>query len=159
MRIVKNENENHITMYPYPGPSTPSDNKWLGPKNSKIESNWNRLRRIGIGRYGILMMGVGGGKLLAGWKPIEQKLGCTPSPPPHPYEHLISKKLFPAFWAPSRIIYLLLVTSVLCLKPAEFMGRTRVSRQAWPHSPLRLCVCVPESCPGHNLAVHDGIWK
>ena len=22
---------------------------------------------------------------------------------------------------------------------------------------LRVCVCVPESCPGHNLAVHDGI--
>ena len=20
-----------------------------------------------------------------------------------------------------------------------------------------VCVCVPESCPGHNLAVHDGI--
>ena len=22
---------------------------------------------------------------------------------------------------------------------------------------LSVCVCVPESCPGHNLAVHDGI--
>ena len=20
-----------------------------------------------------------------------------------------------------------------------------------------VCVCIPESCPGHNLAVHDGI--
>ena len=26
---------------------------------------------------------------------------------------------------------------------------------------LSVCVClrIPESCPGHNLAVHDGIWK
>ena len=22
-----------------------------------------------------------------------------------------------------------------------------------------VCLCIPESCPGHNLAVHDGIWK
>ena len=22
-----------------------------------------------------------------------------------------------------------------------------------------VCVCVSESCPGHNLAVHAGIWK
>ena len=28
---------------------------------------------------------------------------------------------------------------------------------------LSLCVCVivcvPESCPGYNLALHEGIWK
>ena len=22
-----------------------------------------------------------------------------------------------------------------------------------------VCFCIPESCPGHNLAVHNGIWK
>ena len=22
-----------------------------------------------------------------------------------------------------------------------------------------VCLCIPESCPGHNLAVHNGIGK
>ena len=51
--------------------------------------------------------------------------------------------------------------SQCCVMPVKassgiFMPRHKMA-EGHIEFALRVCVCVPESCPGHNLAVHDGI--
>ena len=39
----------------------------------------------------------------------------------------------------------------------RFYAPTMNGGRAYRVYPVRICVCVPESCPGHNIGVHEGI--
>ena len=49
----------------------------------------------------------------------------------------------------------LLIWSTVLLCPHHKMAEGHIES----YLSVCVCLCVPESCPGHNLVVHDGICK